>query len=69
MSEEINCEYTSEPVCPFCGAIIEYIPYGDGETFSDGNYEEMECPKCKKEFDVRINIERTFTTEKPEETK
>lgn len=63
--KEINCEDTKDPICPFCGWILDYEPCGD--PVFDGTCEEMECPSCEKEFDLRINVQITYTTEKPEE--
>jgi hypothetical protein len=44
---EIDCKYTEEIVCPYCGYIVEesyeYFEYGNDDT-------EIQCDECNKTF-------------------
>jgi len=53
MGKSIDCEYTSEIVCPYCGEEV-----GDSWEF-EGEDGEWECHECEKTF----NWYRTVTVE------
>ena len=57
MNEEIDCEYTDEIVCPYCG-------YELGDSYELGESGEYDCDKCGKEFEYHQHIEVTYCTYK-----
>ena len=58
---KINCDYTDEVVCPYCGH----------EQSDSWEYEEyhnpIECGECGKEFKFSRQVEVTYCTWKMEE--
>lgn len=69
MSEEIDCRYTNEIVCPYCG-----YEFGDSwEYLRSDHYDskiEVECGdhlNCGKEFIVYPDVAVTYCSEKKEE--
>jgi hypothetical protein len=68
MSEkEIDCSYTREIVCPFCGHTFSdswEVDFGvglEGDT-------ELQCGACDEEFSVSRQAEITYSSRKPKET-
>lgn len=55
---EVNCEYTDEITCPWCG----YTMTDSWELSDDGGY--YECYDCDKDFAYTRNIEVTYSTSK-----
>ena len=68
MSQEINCEFTSEMVCPRCGHehrdSLEFFQPREGEDI-----EGVECSKCGEIFDAHQHVEITYSTFKSKESK
>lgn len=57
----IDHEYTTDPVCPYCG----YVMHDAWElNLEDGEYTEVECGHCEKSYKVSINISVHYSTEK-----
>jgi hypothetical protein len=63
MEKEIDCSYTDEVVCPYCG-----FEFGDSYELFEFNFrdyiEGLECDECKKEFNVERCVEVTFNSYK-----
>lgn len=63
MEKEIDCSYTDEVVCPYCG-----YEFGDSWEIFTHHYsdyrESVECCECGKEFDVERCIEVTYNSYK-----
>jgi hypothetical protein len=55
MSEEIDCEFTSDLVCPYCG----YVHEDDGEMNESG---DMKCYKCEKKFIYEVEYSKSFSS-------
>ena len=54
----------ANPVCPYCGYEDE-----DSEAYLNGDVESIEdCPQCDSRYNVKTNIEVTYTTSKLKET-
>lgn len=60
MAEKIECEYTNEIVCPWCG-----YEYSDSWEFHEDR-EDMECPECEKMFNMNRTVTVSYTTERKE---
>lgn len=58
MSDEINCDYTPELVCPYCG----YEHYVESENCNFRT--EWECFECEKQFDFSVDYDVTFCSTK-----
>lgn len=52
-------EECSDINCPYCGTVVERLPYFGGD-YVDGNH--MTCPCCGKEFYVQSIVEYTWNT-------
>ena len=65
MPEEIDCQYTNEVVCPYCG----YAHEDSWEFFLDGgdSAHGAGCCQCEREFDVERYAEVTYSASKMEE--
>lgn len=58
MSEPIDCEFTKELVCPYCG-------YEHSDSYElDSDHSMTGCDHCGKEFEYFRNIEITYSTYK-----
>lgn len=67
-SDEIDCSYTDEAVCPWCG----YVHTDTWECFLYGGSDEteIECDECQKSFIVYRNVSVHYSTyQKKEEVK
>ncbi len=56
--------------CPNCQVLINGYRFYPGHLLMENAsnlYSEMECPKCKKSFDIACKVEVTFLTEKIED--
>ena len=55
---EIDCEYTDEVTCPYCGHV-----HGDSWEIG-GRHDsfEYQCHECEKDFDCYRNVEVTYTS-------
>jgi hypothetical protein len=62
IEEEIDCDYNSEPVCPYCG----YHKDGAWELGlgGDGDDIDVECGDCGETYRIILNLEITYSTEK-----
>lgn len=59
--EEIDCDGTDDPVCPWCGDV------GQGSEFClDGREEEYDCDACGKPYVVTPDYSVTYSTRKKE---
>jgi len=60
--KEIDHEYTSEVVCPWCGAEdSDSWEYGNDSEQNHGSYD---CYECRKIFFWERDLEVTYTTRK-----
>lgn len=57
---EIDHEYTDNPVCPYCGR--EYVD-DEGYFTNEEGFEE-ECDECGKKFYISANISVSYTSKK-----
>ena len=63
MTNNIDTEFTFEPVCPYCGHKepdaweIDFGPGLDGDT-------ETQCGSCEKEYFVSRNVTIDYSTKK-----
>ena len=55
--EEIDCEFTTELVCPHCGEEI-------GDSFELPDSGEHSCYNCGRKFSYLREIEITYTSTK-----
>lgn len=62
--EPIGCDYTREPVCPFCAHEVRDAWELKGD---DGDEIEHTCGQCEQEFKCCRNVRVTWTSWKPEE--
>lgn len=63
MEKKIDCSYTDEVVCPYCG----YEFCDSYEIFAYNNddyYDDLECEGCGKEFNVGRYVEVTYNSYK-----
>lgn len=60
MGEEFDCDYTDEPVCPYCGE--EQSDFW--EMMDDDGL--VDCQECEKEFRYVRITEVHYCTEKKE---
>ena len=62
------CYYTDEAVCPHCGQVVQgtYEIFAGDSDEGDGATAEDICANCDKQFEIRRNIEITYTTKKME---
>lgn len=58
MDKEIDCEYTDDVVCPYCGHHM------DGDIGDGPSTGEQECDKCEKKFDCTPSYSVSYTTMK-----
>ena len=58
--EEIDCEDTDNPVCPYCG--IE-----DDEWYDPCDDDEVTCGNCEKVYYIRVEVTYVFTSRKEED--
>jgi len=61
MSEEIDCDYTDEVVCPYCG-------YKDSDSYEyfgrSSDSTNVQCNECDKYFRASQMISVDYSTEK-----
>ena len=62
-SAKIDHEYTSTPVCPWCGA-ADYDWWDGSGLNSDGDEADQECGSCEKPYRTNIYVTQDFCTEK-----
>jgi hypothetical protein len=66
---EFDHDFTDNIICPYCGAEFydchEYWNHDAG----DGSTMEIDCDICKKIFEVTMNVDVTYSTDKKKETK
>ena len=55
--QEIDHEYTREPVCPYCGYV-----FTDAWELDDST--DIECYRCEKEIHIERNVRVDWTTSK-----
>jgi hypothetical protein len=55
MSTEIDCEFTDDLICPYCG----YAHEDDGEMNEPG---QMECSSCDKHFSYDVDYTKYFSS-------
>ncbi len=60
VEEEIDSDYTSEIVCPYCG-----YTQGDSWELPDNSDEEI-CQGCNSKFSYERNVEVTYSSTKIE---
>jgi hypothetical protein len=61
MTEEIDCSYTDELICPYCG----YEDSDSWEYFSRlGDSTNAECGECGKTFRASQNVTVDYSSEK-----
>lgn len=60
---ESACEYTGNPICPYCGYEHDMDTY---EIFEPGCYGVERCHNCEKEFNWTSDIEVCYSTSKIE---
>lgn len=66
MAKEINTECTEYPTCPHCGEVDQ--DWWDGQPPRyDGDKWDVTCHNCDKTYQVELEVEWSFTTEKKEE--
>ena len=64
--KEFSCDYTDEAVCPHCGLAVQGIwELFVGDEQMDGAMTHEDCANCGKLYEIRRNIEVTYTTTKP----
>ena len=63
MDKDIDCDFTTEIVCPYCGEEHLDSWEKDKDTF-DGSLDDEECQRCGKTFEVQRNGEITYSTSK-----
>ena len=66
MEKEIDCSYTDEVVCPYCGYEFQMsyeIFYNPDDDFFRG----LECEECAKQFNVHKNVSVTYSSYIPKE--
>lgn len=65
--QEIETDYNSQGVCPYCGhehdTSWEWFRGDDG----DGSKTIVSCAKCGEDFEVTMNIDITYSTRKLED--
>lgn len=62
MKEEIDCQYTDEIVCPYCGyENDESWEYYRGLEDYD-SYTTVECSECQKEYEVYREFEVHYSS-------
>ena len=59
---QIDLDYTDEPVCPHCGAEM-----ADAWEYQllDGDSEVVDCGRCGQQYKMTRNIDVTYSTAKP----
>lgn len=66
MTKDIDCEYTKNITCPYCGD--ENIDSWEvGEDIYEGSLGKQICGNCDKEFIVRRDCDVTYVSEKIED--
>jgi len=60
MTKEIDCSYTDEITCPYCGYQHDY----SCEISEDKNDGIYQCEDCEKSFRFEVEHSVTYTTEK-----
>ena len=66
MEKEIDCSYTDEVVCPYCGYEFQMsyeIFYNPDDDFFRG----LECDECGKQFNVHKHVSVTYSSYIPKE--
>jgi len=61
---DIDCEYTGEVVCPYCG-----YEHSDSHEYGlnyDGDDTEIECDECSKKFNISLCVETSYVSSKKE---
>ena len=54
---EIDCEYTRQITCPYCGWV-------DMDRWEAGGSGDMECDRCGKKFHFERDVTVTYSTDK-----
>jgi hypothetical protein len=61
-NKTIDCEYTDDLVCPYCGAEIgDAWDIGDGK---EGDLGKIECDECNKKFTASRHVHFSYSSEK-----
>jgi hypothetical protein len=56
MRKEIDCSYTDEIVCPYCGTM-----FSDSWEYKEGI---IDCVDCDKKFSLSVNYSVDYSTSK-----
>jgi DNA-directed RNA polymerase subunit RPC12/RpoP len=56
-----NTEYTSDPICPYCGMAYYSAWEVDFDVCLDGDF-NVTCGNCDKDFHVERYVDVTYTT-------
>jgi DNA-directed RNA polymerase subunit M/transcription elongation factor TFIIS len=63
--KEIDCEYTGNPVCPYCGHVDqEWWENSDAAKADDEESWLFDCPACDEEYRAKKYVTIRFDTEK-----
>lgn len=60
--KEVDCLYTQEVICPYCG-----YEFSDSWEFSmkgDGDECEIDCDECNKKFTAIMDLTVSYSTYK-----
>lgn len=61
MSDDLDCSFTREIVCPHC--FFEHIDSWEwSRDMADGDSKTVECESCGKEFEFLLEIEVTYSS-------
>jgi hypothetical protein len=60
--EEIDCEFTEEIVCPYCGDEWTDSWEYDSSTFGERRLDDCLCDECENVFEVSRNVTVTYST-------
>ena len=66
MNKEIECDYTNEIVCPYCGEEAG-DSWETSKDMSNGESATCECQACDKKFNVSVDIDITYNSWKLED--
>lgn len=58
---ELLHEYTSRPICPWCGRDVDV---GDDPYLYDEGTHEFECGSCERPFEINTMVTIAYTTER-----
>jgi DNA-directed RNA polymerase subunit RPC12/RpoP len=59
MTEELETDFTSEIICPHCGA-----KYQDSWELNNNDGEKETCIDCGKHFHLSVHFDVTYSTRK-----